>query len=265
MAKLKNTTCTNVSANNSTIMPVGAIIKWTTNTPPTNWNICNGDAVSRNDNPILFSLIGTTYGSGDGFSTFNLPDMRDKFSIGVGGSLSLGDSGGSLNHTHEVNNHTHSVNHSHDMNNHVHAITSHTHPMEHSHSLNAHVHRYDLHRHFVGNHTHSVSFSATGDYTDAYYIFANVAIAKSDHTHSGTLGNSTNNSGWGTGTNTGGPNNDNTHIDYTTTGGTSGNTTGPNNNNMESNNVASGNPNVSTTTGANNSPYFILNYIVRMG
>jgi len=265
MAKLKNTTCVNVSANNSTIMPVGAIIKWTTNTPPTNWNICNGAAVSRNDNPILFSLIGTTYGSGDGSTTFNLPDMRDKFSIGAGGSLSLAASGGSLNHTHEANNHSHSVNHSHDMSSHVHAITSHTHAMTHLHTLGAHVHRYDLHRHFVGNHTHGVGFNASTTYTSAYYIFANVAIAKGDHQHSGTLGNSSNNSRWATGTNTGGPNNDSTHSSTTATSGTSGNSTGPNNNDMGANNSASGGPNSSITTGANNSPYFILNYIVRMG
>lgn len=50
------------------------------------WLLCNGQAVSRTDYPKLFSLIGVGFGSGDGVSTFNLPDYRGKFLRGLGGN-----------------------------------------------------------------------------------------------------------------------------------------------------------------------------------
>ena len=40
------------------------------------WLECNGQAVSRNEYPTLFQLMGTTFGHGDSVSTFNLPDLR---------------------------------------------------------------------------------------------------------------------------------------------------------------------------------------------
>lgn len=50
-----------------------------------NWFLCNGQAVSRTTYAALFALIGTNFGAGDGFSTFNLPDYRGKFLRGLGG------------------------------------------------------------------------------------------------------------------------------------------------------------------------------------
>jgi len=52
-----------------------------------NWFICNGRAISRTDYSDLFSIIGTSFGAGDGSTTFNLPDFRDKTMWGANGNL----------------------------------------------------------------------------------------------------------------------------------------------------------------------------------
>lgn len=58
---------------------VGAIIAYGGVTLPENYLECNGQEVSRTDYEELFSIIGTTYGDGDGSTTFNLPNLQDKF------------------------------------------------------------------------------------------------------------------------------------------------------------------------------------------
>ena len=55
----------------------------TTATIPNGWLLCNGAGVSRTTFANLFAEIGTTYGSGDGTTTFNLPDLRDRYIIGA--------------------------------------------------------------------------------------------------------------------------------------------------------------------------------------
>ena len=52
-----------------------------------NWFICNGRAISRTDYSSLFSIIGTSFGAGDGTITFNIPDFRDKTIWGANGNL----------------------------------------------------------------------------------------------------------------------------------------------------------------------------------
>lgn len=52
------------------------------------WLLCNGQAVSRTTYSALFSLIGTNFGSGNGSTTFNVPDYRGKFLRGLGGNSS---------------------------------------------------------------------------------------------------------------------------------------------------------------------------------
>ena len=51
---------------------------------PTNWLACDGAAVSRSTYADLFALIGTTYGAGNGTTTFNVPDLRGRIPVGVG-------------------------------------------------------------------------------------------------------------------------------------------------------------------------------------
>lgn len=59
------------------------------------WLYCNGQAVSRTTYAALFARIGTTYGIGDGSTTFNVPDMRGYFALGVSSAHAIGTSGGS--------------------------------------------------------------------------------------------------------------------------------------------------------------------------
>ena len=71
-------------ANNKAVpvMPVGCVIPFAGAAAPTGWLLCQGQAVSRTTYAQLFSVIGTTYGSGDGSTTFNLPDMRGRVAVG---------------------------------------------------------------------------------------------------------------------------------------------------------------------------------------
>lgn len=53
-------------------------------TPPTGWLVCDGSAISRTTYATLFAAIGTTWGAGDGSTTFNIPDLRGRAPIGAG-------------------------------------------------------------------------------------------------------------------------------------------------------------------------------------
>lgn len=61
---------------------VGAIQLWASTTPPQDYMLCQGQAVARATYPDLFSAIGTTYGSGDGSTTFNLPNLKGRVAVG---------------------------------------------------------------------------------------------------------------------------------------------------------------------------------------
>ena len=74
---------------------------------PTGFLLCDGSAVSRSTYATLFALIGTTYGAGDGSTTFNVPDMRDKFPVGTGSTYALNATGGSADST--LPSHTHTA------------------------------------------------------------------------------------------------------------------------------------------------------------
>jgi len=70
-------------------MSRGTILPYSVGTAPQNWLLCDGSAISRNEYDQLFDLIGTTYGVGDGSSTFNLPDLRSRMIIGLGQGAGL--------------------------------------------------------------------------------------------------------------------------------------------------------------------------------
>lgn len=62
--------------------PAGAVCFVAQNTAPTGWLKANGAAVSRTTYAALFAALGTTFGVGDGSTTFNLPDLRGEFPRG---------------------------------------------------------------------------------------------------------------------------------------------------------------------------------------
>ena len=72
------------------VLPTGSVIPFAGKTAPTGWLMCQGQAVSRTTYAQLFSVIGTTFGSGDGSTTFNLPDLRGRVAVGVDSDANLG-------------------------------------------------------------------------------------------------------------------------------------------------------------------------------
>jgi len=112
-------------------LPAGTVIPYAGSSEPAGFLLCYGQAVSRTTYATLFAAIGTTYGSGDGSTTFNLPDMRGRAAFGkdnMGGTsasrvtvvvsgitgTTLGSAGGSQsmqqhNHTATDAGHSHGV------------------------------------------------------------------------------------------------------------------------------------------------------------
>ncbi len=119
---------------------VGTVVDYAGASAPSGWQLCYGQAVSRTTYSALFAIIGTTYGAGDGVTTFNLPDCRGRMTAGqdnMGGSAAgritvaggnfdgtvLGGAGGQQNevltvgqlpaHTHSGTTGTESATHTH--------------------------------------------------------------------------------------------------------------------------------------------------------
>lgn len=109
------------------LLPTGVILPTAAATPDTGFLFCEGQEVSRLTFAVLFARIGTTYGAGNGTTTFNLPDLRGRVPVGVDGAAgrmeandTLGKAAGDSNmpsHSHAMNintggqfpNHTHEV------------------------------------------------------------------------------------------------------------------------------------------------------------
>ena len=91
---------------------IGSIIPYTKSVIPEGFLVCDGSEVSRDEYSDLFAVIGTTYGSGDGSSTFNLPSLDGRVVIGLSQDHAIGVSGGEDSHTlitDEIPSHTHTV------------------------------------------------------------------------------------------------------------------------------------------------------------
>jgi microcystin-dependent protein len=113
------------SAVTAKIVPVGAVVSYPAASAPTGWLACDGTAISRTTYSDLFAVIGTSHGSGDGATTFHLPDYRGRFLRGVDGGVArdpdrasrtamntggaTGDNVGSVQ-ADEYKSHTHSIN-----------------------------------------------------------------------------------------------------------------------------------------------------------
>jgi microcystin-dependent protein len=97
-------------------VPTGVINMWGTGTAPTGWLLCAGAAVSRTTYSALFAVVGTTFGVGDGSTTFNLPNYTNRMPYGT----TLAATGGTadavvVSHTHTATStvtdpgHTHTI------------------------------------------------------------------------------------------------------------------------------------------------------------
>jgi microcystin-dependent protein len=73
-----------VTAVQQSLLPAGAVQAFAMNSAPAGWLAANGSNVSRSTYAALFSAVGTTYGAGDGSTTFTLPDLRGYFVRGSG-------------------------------------------------------------------------------------------------------------------------------------------------------------------------------------
>lgn len=115
-------------------VPIGSVFSFAGAAAPTNYALGDGSAVSRTTYATLFGILGTTYGSGDGSTTFNLPDCRGRVLAGPDGgtgrlnSWALGATGGASSHsvtTGEMPTHNHTATDS----GHAHGVTDpgHTH------------------------------------------------------------------------------------------------------------------------------------------
>jgi len=91
----------------SVLMPTASIMPYAGSSAPTGYLLCDGAAISRSTYSTLFGVLATTYGSGDGSSTFNIPDLRGRVIAGHGGTLLSGsaDAIGATN-AHSTKTHT---------------------------------------------------------------------------------------------------------------------------------------------------------------
>jgi len=188
-------------------VPISTIIDYAGPTPlpagvAANFLVCDGGAVSRVTYSALFAIVGTTYGAGDGVNTFNVPDCRQRSSIGTDGTYALAATGGSLAHTHGatgLSNDTHAG--------HTHATSGTTGAgSAHSHSMSGATASDGAHYHRQGNtgsteppdHGHSFTTDVTdlgvtdvdADQGDPIYSQVSVVYALSNaiHSHTGSTG-----------------------------------------------------------------------------
>lgn len=174
--------------------PAGLVAHFARATAPTGWLKANGAAISRTAYADLFAAIGTTFGAGDGFNTFNLPDLRGEFlrgvddGRGVDGGRALGSAqlGANQSHSHSASS-TNAGSHSHDGTaqsggQHNHAATSGT-AGNHTHALNLVGYGYgglpDQNR---------ISTDNTGGSTNSITEGGSSIGDAGDHTHSISVG-----------------------------------------------------------------------------
>lgn len=179
-----------------TVLPAGITAPFAGSVEPTGWLFCYGQAVSRSTYSKLFTAIGTTFGIGDGSTTFNLPDCRgrviagkdnmggsaaSRLTVGVSGitGTTLGAAGGgesytpagtnggsqSIAHTHTGPSHTHTMAHTHTGPSHTHGI-AHVHAWLRAVDGGATYQGYSLIN--ANSATASISTSVTGDTGQAF-------------------------------------------------------------------------------------------------
>lgn len=118
-----------VSSGGYPLIPVGTVMPFAGSSAPEGWLMCDGSAVSRTTYANLWSTLSSTYGSGDGSTTFNLPDAMGRTIIGAGSgsgltARTLATKSGAETSTIGT---THLPPHTHGLNSHTHTLGGHTH------------------------------------------------------------------------------------------------------------------------------------------
>ncbi len=138
--------------------PAGIISQFAGETAPNGYLLCQGQAVSRTTYANLFNVIGTKYGSGDGSTTFNIPDLRGRVPVGLNPSdndfKTLGSKGGEKAHTltvQEMPSHNHSATLT------INSGGAHTHTAS-SNSTGAHTHSVSGSAASAGGHSHTYGY-----------------------------------------------------------------------------------------------------------
>lgn len=119
-----------VTARFALEVPVGVVLPYGGASAPAGWTLCDGTAVSRATYATLFGIIGTSFGVGDGTTTFNVPNLNNRFPVGKGASTwsdALGETGGSadaivVTHSHTGPSHSHTAS-SGSTGSHTHSVT----------------------------------------------------------------------------------------------------------------------------------------------
>lgn len=221
------------------LVPAGVMTPFAGSSSPAGWLLCNGAAVSRTTYAELFAAIGTAWGAGDGSTTFNLPDMRQRFPLGVAASgtgNTLGATGGAIDHTHTGPSHTHTG-------------PSHTHGVGTLEAAAGGTHNHDQGTSASGgSHSHSFADTSGGGSSGVSVVTGGAGgAAVTAHTHSvsgttGSGGSHTHDLG------NGGSGGSHTHtISGSTAAGGTGST------------GAGG----TGATGANNPPFAAVHYIIK--
>lgn len=148
-------------------VPSGGVLAFARSSAPAGWLVADGSAVSRSTYVDLFNAIGTTFGSGNGSTTFNLPNIQGAVVRGWNGSGSGVDTGRAFGSMQQPQNqaHTHGLT--------LNPIAAHTHTFTtqgagghtHTHTMGANGgHSHTSSTASAGNHTHSASTGADGSH-----------------------------------------------------------------------------------------------------
>jgi microcystin-dependent protein len=222
----------------SVLTPAGVISMFGGAAAPSGWLLCNGAAVSREDYASLFEAISTAYGSGDGSTTFNVPDLQLKFARGAGSGSAVGEATTTNTHGHTVESGNH----------------AHTHGISHTHGSG----NYSGNTGNSGNHSHSTNTNTTGGGTSGLHstilgprvnrASGNFDTSGVNHTHSTPNHNHTINEG-GSGD----------HSHNSNVGGNSGSSS-----NSNTGSASDTSHSHNSTTTAHIPAYVSVNYIIKI-